>query len=228
MNIWNRNGKYDLSADFNWEHHNKDAEELAKKKLEQGDKSAWDEYLSVYQESSEQRERRWADLWYEKEKFQRQLTDWKKFNENPDEFMRQAEKMEKHLSKWWFTIPKRVFGKGKLHRTIVGGWWQEYQPSKSMRMRDWLEASNKGAVFTNKINKERVPVPETPNQEQLEKAKIAREEREYEWWKIMFDKTNNFGKGMNAPLIKPGAGSVFKYDREFIQQKSVYKKKFGD
>lgn len=227
MSIWRRNSKYDLPQDFEWEYHNKDAEELAKAKLKGGDLGAWDEYLSTYQESAEERERRWANIWYEKEKFQRQITDWKQFNENPDEFLKKAEKMEKHLSKWWFTIPKRVFGKGKLHRTIVGGWWQEYKPTKTMRMKDWLEASDRGNVFNAQLNKEHKPIPKEPNSEILEKDRIAREQRTYNWWMLMFNKTNNFGKGMDAPLMIPGRGSVVKRDHTFVEG-SKFNKKFGD
>lgn len=203
---WTKNSKYDIPDNFGWEFHNPDAAHQAREAQARGDTGAWDNYRNEYIESQGQREERWRALWLKKEKFEKNIKDFQAFKENPDEYVRTMSKMGRFLSKFWYTVPKKTFGQGKLQQRIDGGWRQEYKPSKSMRMQAWLQASEHGEVFTGQINQKRKPIGNAPTDEEMDIATQAASERQWKWWNKIFDVTNNFGRGDSKPRIKPGAG----------------------
>ena len=186
---------------FEWKLVNLTAYEELKQKVAKGEKTLLDlkEFESKYRESVDERERRWRREHYVREVQMNHLKNYAEFKENPRAFMTKMANMGKWVSQWWVKRPKKAVGEGKIIRSSLdGSYIQEYKPNKSMRMKDWLSAAEKGQVMGH-LNPKGIPLNRKPTDEELEfseKNKDARKQKVYDY---LLNITKNFGRGWTPP-----------------------------
>jgi len=186
---------------FEWKLVNLTAYEELKQKVAKGEKTLLDlkEFESKFRESADERERRWRREYYVKEVQMNHIKNYAEFKENPKAFMTKMANMGKWVSQWWIKRPKKAIGKGKIIRSSLdGSYRQEYKPNKSMRMKDWLSAAEKGQVMGH-LNPKGIPLNRKPTDEEIEfseKNKNARKQKVYDY---LLKITENFGRGWTSP-----------------------------
>jgi hypothetical protein len=52
-------------------------------------------------------------------------------------------KLGQFISHWWYTRPNKNVGSGRLVQQLDGSWVQEYKPTSTKNIKDWLKASEK-------------------------------------------------------------------------------------
>ena len=208
---------------FEWKLVNLHAYEELKQKVAKGEKTLLDlkEFESKYRESVDERELRWRREHYIREVQLNHIKNYQHFKDNPKEFMKKMADMGKKVSQWWFKRPKKGLGRGKLIRGLLdGSFIQEYKPNKSMRMKDWLSAAEKGQVMGH-LNPNGVPLNRKPTDEEIEfseKNKNARKQKVYDY---LLKITDNFGRGWKLPkwgklkTTEPGHHMVSKEEKSY-------------
>tara|TARA_Y100001963_G_scaffold107309_1_gene148358 strand:+ start:3245 stop:4030 length:786 start_codon:yes stop_codon:yes gene_type:complete len=198
---------------FNWEVHNLVAYKEKKEKFVKGEIS-WEElreFEKKYGESQEQREFRWQQHHQRMELDKQIASDFQNWKHYGKDWLHRMMDKGRHLlfSKWWWTKPRKMAGKGRMKQSpITGGWSQEYVPDKSMNVRAWLAAANTGNAFKGKknFNPDTLKLKE-PTPDMLYKSNEAKKERARQRWELIMSETNNFGKGFHTiDRSKPGLG----------------------
>jgi len=139
-----------MPDNWNWEIHNLNAYADKKKAFAEGriTLAELQEFENQYRESEEQRELRWKREHVLQELALENAQNFRSFKENGKAFARKMFDMGRGISKWWYTKPQKLAGKGKMvQHPITGTWQQEYKPNKSMNMKAWLAAADQGKVM---------------------------------------------------------------------------------
>jgi hypothetical protein len=194
---------------YEWEVHNLHAYEEKKKKFAQGliTKAELEQFEWNYRESAEQREWRWRREHIMKELEQENAKNYSDFKENPKSFAKRMADMGRAINMWWWRRPKAGAGKGKMYQhPITGAWQQQYKPNKSMRMKDWLSAAEKGNVMRH-LNPKGVPLNRKPTEDEIGRSEEYKAERGKKVWNWVLNQTNNFGRGWHTQARnRPGLG----------------------
>jgi hypothetical protein len=193
--------KIKVPDNFNWEVHSLHAYADLKAAVAKGTKTLADlqQFELDHRETADQREHRWRREHILEELANDGARDYREFKDNPKSFMRKMMDMGRGISRWWWKQPKKSAGKGRMiQNQITGGWQQEYKPSKSMNMKDWLNAANHGNVMLH-MNPKRKPLNRLPTDKEKDISKEAKKERKRQEWNAILEATDNFGRGWTQP-----------------------------
>jgi len=206
--------KIRVPEDYNWEIHNLNAYEELKQEVALGKKTLADlqEFEHKYRESAEQREWRWRREHVLQELEQDNMKNFREFKDNPKGFIKKMLDMGRGISRWWWKVPNKSVGKGKMvQNQLTGAWHQEYKPNKSMKMKDWLNAAERGNVMLH-MNPKKIPLNREPTEIEKGISNEAKKERGRKVWDWVLKETNNFGRGWKDPKYgtldksRPGKG----------------------
>lgn len=190
-----------IPENYQWEVHSLHAYAELKEKVAKGEKTIDDLRAFEYQhrEKPEQREMRWRREYIMRELAQKNAEGYRDFKENPKAFLRKMLDMGKRVSQWWWRKPKSAAGKGRMvQNPITGAWSQEYRPNKSMKMKEWLEAANRGNVMKH-MNPKGIPLNREPTDEEKGISDENKKKRAKKVWDWLLNETNNFGRGFDDP-----------------------------
>jgi hypothetical protein len=206
--------KIKVPENYSWEVHNLDAYEELKKEVVLGKKTLADlqEFEHKYRESAEQREWRWRREHVLQELNQDNMKNFREFKDNPKSFVKKMMDMGRAISRWWWKVPNKSVGSGKMiQNQLTGSWHQEYKPNKSMKMKDWLNAAERGNVMLH-MNPNKMPLNREPTDTEKGISEEAKKERGRKVWEWVLKETNNFGRGWTDPKYggldksRPGKG----------------------
>jgi len=227
-----RGWKYRMPENFGWETHHLTLYNEIKEKVAKGElpPSALQDHFENYKETDDQREWRWRRYWILNEIQEDNIKKFDQFRENPKAFLKRMADMGKAVSRWWWTRPKKMAGTlGRMIQRLDGSWQQEYKPSKSMNMKDWLQAADNGQAFKNsrKFSGEFLRKYKAPTEDMVGKSNEAKKIRKRQEWNAILDATNNFGRGwQTTDRSRPGlGGGVPREHRITFSDSRVYGKK---
>lgn len=216
--FFKKNDTIKVPENYEWEVHNLHAYGILKEKVARGEKTLQDlkEFEHKYRESEEQREWRWRREHVLRDIEINTAKQYRDFKDNPKNWLKKMLDMGKAINSWWLKRPMKAAGKGRLYQNpITGAWNQEYKPSKSMRMRDWLAAANDGKVMRH-MNPKGKSLDREPTEIEkgiAEEARVKRGKKVYQW---LLNETNNFGRGFQDPKwgkvkkSEPGRGGKYR------------------
>ena len=202
-----------VPENYEWEVHNLNAYADKKKALAEGKITELQlrEFEYKYRESEEQREQRWRREHVMREMDIQNAQNYREFKENPKSFLTKMADMGRAVSEWWVRKPKKPVGKGRMWQSsITGQWFQEHKPdNKSQSVRQWLNAANNGQAFKGKkgFNPDTLKL-DKPTPDMIFKSNEAKRERQQQKTRLLFEQTNNFGRGWHTTdRSMPGRGS---------------------
>jgi hypothetical protein len=159
--------------------------------------SVLDEHFEKFKDSEQNREERFRRQVILKEMREKNIKDFQALKENPKGFLNKMKKLGQFISHWWYIRPNKNVGSGRLVQQIDGSWVQEYKPTSTKNIKDWLKASDEGKVFlktSKKFKPEFLKKYKRPTTEMEFISEEAKKQRQNIIWTKLLQMTNNFGR----------------------------------